>query len=131
MYNEVEDKRVSSFPVRVNEAMERAGIKTPDLIRATGLHKSAVYRYISGEYEPKQKAISSMAIALGVSEMWLYGYDVPMARTDSQQKNDALVGLINRLRTDKAFYEVVSALDKMQDAQLDGLRSLILPPSKE
>ena len=88
-------------------------MKPAELAKAAGLQKSAISRYLSGEYEPKQKAIGKMAVVLGVSEMWLWGYDVPMARTVAQQKNDDLVVLINKMRKDPEFFEVVAKLAEL------------------
>lgn len=131
MYKETEDTRVSSFPDRVKEAMAKAEMKPADLIRVTGLHKSAIYRYLSGKYEPKQKAISSMAVALDVSEMWLYGYDVPMERSATQKKNDQLVGLIVKMRSDADFLGVVSMLSELPEEQYASVKSIILSLGKK
>ena len=58
-------------------------MKQADLARATGLAKGGISNYITGRYEPKSDVISKLAKALNCSEMWLWGYDVPMER----QKN--------------------------------------------
>ena len=67
---------------RIRQAMELRGIKSVDLVQATGLGKSAISQYISGKYEPKQVAIHKIAKALNVSEAWLMGYDVPIQRAE-------------------------------------------------
>ena len=51
-------KQVATTAERLREAMSEAGKKQIDLANETGLPKSAISRYLSGEYEPKQKAIS-------------------------------------------------------------------------
>lgn len=55
-------------------------MKQVDLVKVTGIGKSSISTYISGEYEPKQKNIYKIAKALDVNEAWLMGYDVPMER---------------------------------------------------
>ena len=55
-----------------------------------------------------------MAVALNVSESWLWGYDVPMERTDMQKKNDQLVKLVTRMRKDARFAEAVRMLDELE-----------------
>lgn len=49
------------------------------------LNKSALSQYISGTVVPGQYKLCILGMALGVSESWLMGYDVPMERTDSDQ----------------------------------------------
>ena len=76
----MEEKRVATTAERIKEAMHRANMKQADLARATEINTGAICRYLSGAYEPKQTAINKIAVALGVSEMWLWGCDVPKER---------------------------------------------------
>ena len=62
--------------------MRFAGMKQADLARATGLGKGGISNYVTGRYEPKSDIISKLAKALGVSEMWLWGYDGPKERVN-------------------------------------------------
>jgi repressor LexA len=70
-----------SFADRMKQAMDIKDMKQADLVKLTGLTKSAISQYYSGTYEPKQKGIYAIAKALNVSEAWLMGHDVPMERT--------------------------------------------------
>ena len=70
----------SSTSERLQEAMRSARMKQADLARATGLSKGGISNYVTGRYEPKSDIISKLAKALNVSEMWLWGYDVPKER---------------------------------------------------
>jgi hypothetical protein len=81
--------------------------------------------------EPKQKAISKMAIALGVSEMWLWGYDVPKSRTPEQKKNDDLIKVIAQLRKDVDFFEVVSLLADLPAEQYASVKTLLTALSQK
>lgn len=119
------EKQKASTAERLREAMREAGKKQVDLVNETGLQKSAISRYLSGEYEPKQKAINKLAIALGVSEMWLWGFDVPKQRTPEQKKNDDLVQVIAKLRKDPSFYEVVSMLAELPEAEYASIKQLL------
>ena len=110
---------------RLREALTAAGKKQADLVRETGLDRGSVSSYLSGKYEPKQKAIYKMAQALNVSESWLLGYDVPMARTLEQKKNDELAKLVVKMRTDVDFYNTVAALAKLSEKQYRGVQQLI------
>lgn len=110
---------------RLRQALEEAGMKQIELSRRTGLDRSAISRYLSGDYEPKQDAIHKMAKVLNVSEMWLWGYDVPMQRTQAQKKNDDLVQVIAQLRKDEEFFEVVQLLADLPADQYASVKSII------
>ena len=119
------EKRQASTAERLREAMAEAGKKQIDLVNETGLQRSAISRYLSGEYEPKQKAINKLAIALNVSEMWLWGFDVPKQRTAGQKKNDDLAQIVVRLRKSPVFYEVVSMLAEVSEEECASLKPLL------
>jgi transcriptional regulator with XRE-family HTH domain len=110
---------------RLREALNKAGKKQADLVRETGLDRGSVSSYLSGKYEPKQKAIYKMASALDVSEAWLLGYDVPMRRSEEQKKNDQLAKLIVKLRSDADFYNTVVSLAELNEKQYQGVKQLI------
>lgn len=124
------EKRVSTAD-RLREAMRAAGKKQLDLANATGLSHSTISRYLSGQMEPKQKAVGLMAAALGVSEMWLWGYDVPASRTPEQKKNDDLVKVIAQLRKDADFFEVVSLLADLPADQYASVKTLLTALSQK
>ena len=121
----VEPKKVARTADRLREAMTEAGKTQADLVRATGLQRSAISRYLSGEYEPKALAVGKMSQFLGVSEMWLFGYDVPKNRTAEQKKNDDLVSVIAKLRKDPEFFEVVSKLASLPAAEYASIKQLL------
>lgn len=119
------DKPKVAIAERLREALTAAGKKQADLVRETGLDRGSISSYLSGKYEPKQKAIYKMAQALNVSESWLLGYDVPMHRTEDQKKNDQLAKLIVKMRTDVDFYNTVVALADLTEKQYRGVKELI------
>lgn len=108
-----DDLRVARTADRLREAMTDAGKTQADLMRETELNRSAISRYLSGDYEPKQRAVSKLAQALDVSEMWLWGYDVPKERSQAQKKNDDLVRLIALLRKYPALLDTVIKLSEL------------------
>lgn len=105
--------RIATTSQRLREAMATEHKRQADLVNLTGMNKSCISRYCSGEVEPKAEAISKLASALDVAEMWLWGYDVPMERTQMQKKNDQLVKLVTRMRRDERFAEAVKMLDEL------------------
>jgi transcriptional regulator with XRE-family HTH domain len=78
------NNRVASASNRIKEAMALAKKTQSDLSRETGLSKSSLSRYLSGDFEPKQNAVAKLAASLNVDEMWLWGYDVPMKKTATE-----------------------------------------------
>ena len=79
---------------RLRIALDNSRMKQADLSRETGIDRGALSHYLKGRYEPKLDAISKLAKSLNVSEMWLWGYDVPMERHSEQKEkpiaNDGL-----------------------------------------
>lgn len=110
---------------RLREAMNDTGKKQADLARETGLDKGAISSYLSGKYEPKQKAIGALARVLNVSEMWLWGYDVPKIRTAEQKKNDTLVDVVSKLRMDPEFFSVVADLADLPAEEYASIKAII------
>lgn len=118
-------KRSATTKERIAEAMRETGKKQVDLVRDTGLNKSIISRCVSGKSEPGNQTIMLLSRALNVSEMWLWGYDVPKARADWQKKNDEIVNLVVKLRGDPDFLDVVSVLAKLPADQYASIKQLI------
>lgn len=68
---------------RLRDALAIRKMKQADLVAATGIGKSSISTYLSGEYEPKQRNIYKMAKALNVNEAWLMGQNVEMERNNT------------------------------------------------
>ena len=79
--------RVESCGQRISEALKYRDMKQADLCKLAKVPKSSLSLYLSGAYEPKQDRIYDMARVLNVSEAWLMGYDVPMARQDPKKNS--------------------------------------------
>ena len=79
--------RIATTSSRLKEAMYAVNKTPADVARETGLNKSTLSRYLSGAVEPKQNAIAKLASSLNVSEMWLWGYDVPMEKKKTAPEN--------------------------------------------
>jgi transcriptional regulator with XRE-family HTH domain len=63
---------------RLLEAMRVRGMNATELASKSGLAKSSVSRYLSGENIPRSIAIGKMAKALNVSPAWILGYNLTM-----------------------------------------------------
>lgn len=76
-------KRNTRCSERIVQALLATNMKQSELCRKTGIPKSAMSQYIKGSFEPKQDRVYKIAEALGVSEAWLMGFDVPMKKSFS------------------------------------------------
>lgn len=99
-------ERVANTADRLREAMRRSGKTQADLVRETGIGKSNISRYVSGQFDPKSDAVHKMAAALDVAELWLWGCDVPIERQQPQKEtqDDNMVtigGLFENLRKER------------------------------
>jgi transcriptional regulator with XRE-family HTH domain len=119
-------ERKAELKDRLQEALADAGMKPIELSEATGIPKSMVSYYLNGKTKPKADRIYKISQALGVSEAWLLGYDVPKTRTAGQKKNDDLVQVIAKLRADADFFGVVSMLSGLPEEQYASVKSIIL-----
>ena len=113
----------STTSTRLQEIMKERGIKQADLARLTGISRGAVSNYVLGRYEPKSDVINKFAKALNCSEMWLWGYDVPMKRQTSPigepqltEGEEMLLKLFRQIPEDaqKMYLEVLRASLKNQ-----------------
>jgi transcriptional regulator with XRE-family HTH domain len=64
---------MNTFVDRLKYAMSRKKMKQADLVEITGIGKSSISQYLSGQYMPKQKNLYLIAKALDVNEDWLIG----------------------------------------------------------
>ena len=104
---------------RIKQALNLRNMRQADLVNLTGIGKSSISTYISGEYEPKQKNIYKIAKALDVSEAWLMGLDVPMERKEPAiQINDEL---ITKIKNNPKLHELIDILSDASDEGLDTL----------
>lgn len=110
---------------RLRQAIELRGLRAVDLVDMTGIPKNTLSYYLSGKTEPKADRLYALARALNVSEAWLLGYDVSMARTDDQKKNDRLAQLVARMKKDSDFFGAVSSLDELDASQLQTVIQLL------
>lgn len=116
---------------RLQQALDARGMRPVDLCNATGIPKGAVSYYLAGKSEPKADRLYIIAKALDVSEAWLMGYDVPMARTEAQKKNDDLVKVVAQLRKDPEFFEVVKLLAGLPASDYASIKQLVTALAKK
>lgn len=79
----------STTAQRLRQIMNSRNLRQVDILTAAEpycekygikLGKNALSQYVSGKVEPKQDKLTILGLALGVSEAWLMGFDVPSQR---------------------------------------------------
>ena len=110
--------------LRLKQIMELRNLRQVDVLElakpfcekyGTKLHKNDLSQYCSGKVDPGQDKLTILGLALGVSEAWLMGYDVPMERNVTPTAD------INDGRTQE-YIQLFSLLD---DTQKDFIISAI------
>ncbi len=85
--------------IRLKRIMSDRNLRQVDILNLTEpyckkydvkMNKSDISQYCSGKTEPNQDKLFILGIALNVSEAWLMGFDVPMAR--AKQVSDEDIG---------------------------------------
>lgn len=116
-------KKVSNSKERLKEMMSALNLKQADIVKRTGIPKSALSCYISGRRDPRQDQISRIVDPYGINPAWLMGYDVPMynSSVDIEKKPNHeqvtimyLLSLLNKEGSEEAFkrIEELTQLDK-------------------
>lgn len=115
---------------RIREALSIRNMKQVELCERTGIKKSSLNNWLAQRWQPKQEPIMKMARVLGVSEMWLAGYDVPMERPAAQKKSDELTQLIFEIREDEDLKDLFSSICSLNDNQKETIKSMVNELSK-
>ena len=123
--NKENKHRPAELKNRLREALDDRSMKPIELAELTDVPKSMISYYLSGKSVPKADRVYKMAQALGVSEAWLLGYDVPKVRTAEQKKNDTLVDVVSKLRSDPDFFDVVAQLAELTAGEYESIKAII------
>ena len=103
---------MDDFSSRLKFAMNKKGIKPIELARITNLNKGIISKYMNNRYKPKQDRLHQIAIALGVNEGWLLGYDMPME--SNEELDNIIINKIKELSDDKKQV-VITVIDSMKE----------------
>lgn len=86
----------SNTSERLKEIMNTRGLKQVDILEkakpycqkyGVRLGRNDLSQYVSGKVTPGQEKLTVLGLALGVTEAWLMGYDVPMDRVNNKKVN--------------------------------------------
>lgn len=100
---------------RLLEALHMNNMNAAELAELTGIQKSSISRYLSGENIPRSSAINKMAEALGVTPSWLLGYDAPVYATYFPNKSPIEFNKLNRTNKARLLAYYQALLDSQED----------------
>ena len=76
---------------RLQEAIRVNNMIPQELADRTEISKASISQYLSGQHKPSNISAGKMAKVLGVSPLWLMGFEVPMYDVN-QDQNSGQVG---------------------------------------
>lgn len=124
-----ESMKIAELKDRLREALELRNKKAVDLVRDLKIPKSAISQYLSGiSQKMDSERLYVVAKYLNVSEPWLIGYDVPKERIipeETDKKNNVIVDIVARMRTDEDFLSLVVSLSKMDAEKIAAFKQLL------
>lgn len=116
---------------RLEQAMNFRLMTAADLSRLTGISKSSISRYMSGEYNPNSEKLYKLSKALNVNEAWLLGYDgIEMeresdeareqrSRTIEEDMSDMMLRKLNELYKTLSFQQKVEIFEMVRKKELE------------
>ncbi len=90
--------QISKFSDRLNEVMKEKKINQTRLSELSNIPRTSIVYYCGGIYQPNNIKTYKLAETLGVSLLWLMGYDVP--------RNDSTLNEITRILESKSEDEL-------------------------
>lgn len=110
--------KVSNSKERIKELMEYYNISQTDISKRTGIGKSAISQYVSGEREPRQDKVGIISESYGLNPAWLMGFDVPMFQSKEVIEN-------NRETEFRTILEYVERIFEMNDNDRKSVLNII------
>lgn len=130
--------KISNSQERLIELLSITGDTQSDMVKKTGIEKSAISNYIRGKRVPRQDKILMIANAYNVNPSWLMGLDVPMTDAKHQKDLDAFIAaiptdaspeMLNKLEEYYDFFiRLASAPEETQRAVETILKSVLPKP---
>lgn len=108
------------FRYRLQELMVYYNISQADLVKKTGISKSMVSNYLSGNRNPKQDKLEILSRCYGVSLTWLLGVEnVPMFE-------DVATAPITPKKQKQYEYQINETKDRVEvDPKQDNLEDIL------
>ena len=119
----MDNEIIEKCSIRISKALSIRGMKQSELCEKTKIPKSAISQYISGTFEPKQDRLFLIAQVLDVDPVWIMGFDVPMEKEQTKEKNPSEPKLTE---VEKLMLELFRKIPEEKQAEaLDLLRAAL------
>lgn len=104
---------MSIFQERLRKTMFFKGIRQVDITERTGIDKSKISRYVSGQNMPSGDTLAKLANALGVSAAWLAGEGPDMDPVDLMVRDYKFqaVPVVGRVAAGTPIFAVENQVD--------------------
>lgn len=103
---------------KIKELRHERGLTLEQVGKAVGVGKSTVRKWEVGMIaNMRRDKIASLAKVLGTTPAYLMGWD--------EDKNDKLPSIINRLRSDTEFANIIFDLDSLDETKLASIKQLL------
>ena len=120
------EERKAEMKDRLQYALDIRNKKAVDLSKDLEIPKSAISQYLSGKSQKMDsKRMYTICNYLNVSEPWLLGFDVPMEKTMTQKKNDALADIVVKMRTDDSFFEAINIMYNLDEEKFSSIKQML------
>lgn len=90
-----------TFANRLRKALQMNNMTQTELANKSGLDKSLISNYLSGNYKAKQDKITLLANILNVSETWLMGFDILKNEENNSSEFEILFDKYKNVLSDK------------------------------
>ena len=111
---------MSNIGENIKERREALGMSQDELAEKMGYKsRSTIAKIEKGVNDVTQTNIVKFAKVLGTTPAVLMGWE------KVQEKNNAIVGIVGRLRTDDDFLSLVEALNGLNEEQLLGVKNML------
>lgn len=123
--------KIENTSIRLKKIMFERGLKQVDILElakpycvqlGTRLNKNDLSQYVSGKVEPGSHKLTILGLALNVSEAWLMGYDVPIARQtiENNASNFPHPSVTNDFTTFPVIGEIAAGYDNIAIENWEG-----------
>ena len=118
---------VATTADRMKQIMNEMDLRQIDISKQTGIRQWTISHYIADRLSTKADAVEKMANTLGVSELWLMGYNVPMTVEVGPEavRNQAITDIALRMQTDGRYMDVVIRMYKLDREKLDAVAAIV------
>nr|DAG62900.1 MAG TPA: Repressor protein CI [Caudoviricetes sp.] len=113
------------FAKNLKKYMELNDKSRKDVSSALDVSYYTVTDWVNGKKYPRMDKVEKMANYFGILKS-----DLIEEKSEQEekitQKNNALVGIISRLRTDDEFLNIVKMLSSLDDGQLNAVKQMLI-----